>query len=180
LKPALDEMKDMTRKLRQKSDLRVKIAGLQNRLPVAEKALANIERLQAESRSKAVSEALAVTSDDLRQQQALIATELQAARLQLEELVAQDFSFNEASRSYLKSFFNSTPLHEPRAQAMMRRPSPTTYPKAKTREPEMTRQRIVLKTLTALIRCGPRTGGCRRDLRRRHRAFAKQNLARAQ
>ncbi|MCG6863091.1 MAG: mechanosensitive ion channel family protein, partial [Chromatiaceae bacterium] len=111
LKPALDEMKDMTSRVRQKSDLRDKIAVFEERLPVAEKALANIERLLAKSRGKAVTEALEATAEDWRQQRALIATDLQATRLQLEELVAQDVSFTEASRGYLKSFFEKRGLY---------------------------------------------------------------------
>jgi len=111
LKPALDEMKDMTSKVRQKSELREKIADFQERLPVVEKALANIDRLLDESRRKAVTEALQLTADEWRQKQTLVQTELQAAQLQLQELVAQDVSFSEASRSYLKSFFEKRGLY---------------------------------------------------------------------
>ena len=111
LKPAIDEIKSMTSDVRTKSDLREKIAIYEKRLPVTEKALANIERLLGDTENAALREALEFTAEDWRKKQALIQTELQAARLQLDELKAQEVSFTQASRSYLKSFFEKRGLY---------------------------------------------------------------------
>ena len=111
LKPALDEMRDMTSHVRQKSELRESIADFEQRLPVVEQALANVERLLAHSDHAAVTQALELTAEDWRQQQALMRSELQAARLRLDKLVASEVSLTEASRSYLKSFFQKRGLY---------------------------------------------------------------------
>jgi len=50
LKPAIDEMKEMTSRVRQKSDLKEKITYYQERLPVIKQALANVEQLVAQSK----------------------------------------------------------------------------------------------------------------------------------
>ena len=54
LKPALDEMKEMTSHVRQKSDLREKIVYYEERLPVIERALANVGRLQKQSKDESL------------------------------------------------------------------------------------------------------------------------------
>jgi hypothetical protein len=111
LKPALDEMREMTAHVRQKSDLKEKIASYDERLPVLEKALTNVQRLMAKSKDPAIVEALQVTADNWQRQQAFMQSELQAARLQLEKLVASEVSLAQASESYLKSFFQARGLY---------------------------------------------------------------------
>jgi len=111
LKPALDEMKEMTSHVRQKSDLKEKIASYEERLPVIDKALANIQRLMKRSKDRTVTEALQVTADNWERQQAFMQSELQAARLQLEKVVASEVSLAQASESYLKSFFRARGLY---------------------------------------------------------------------
>jgi hypothetical protein len=105
LKPALDEMKDMTAHVRQKSELREKITFYQERLQVIGKALVNIRSLLDVSENDAVRKSLKNTEDRWLNQQELMQGELQAARLQLEKLEASETSLTEASQSYLKSFF---------------------------------------------------------------------------
>ena len=111
LKPALDEMKDMTSHVRQKSDLREKIAYYEERLPVIEKALSNISRLQEQSKDKSLKKSLNATAGIWRKQQAFMQSELQAARLELNKLEAAETSITEASQSYLKSFFQKRGLY---------------------------------------------------------------------
>jgi hypothetical protein len=111
LKPALDEMKEMTSHVRQKSDLKEKIAYYQDRLTVIGKAIANVERLLAETKDKPVRETLKTTLDNWRKQQTFMQSELEAAQLQLEKLVAEEVSITEASQSYLKSFFQQRGLY---------------------------------------------------------------------
>ena len=111
LKPALDEMKEMTSHVRQKSDLREKIAYYEERLPVIEQALSNISRLQEQSKDKSLKKSLNATAGIWRKQQAFMQSELQAARLELNKLEAAETSITEASQSYLKSFFQKRGLY---------------------------------------------------------------------
>lgn len=111
LRPALDEMKEMTSHVRQRSDLKEKIAYYQERLPVMEQAIANVDRLLALSKDKSISLALKVTLDKWKRQQTFMQSELQGAQLQLEKLVASEVSISEASQSYLKSFFQQRGLY---------------------------------------------------------------------
>ncbi|MEN8803014.1 MAG: hypothetical protein ABF297_13665 [Thiogranum sp.] len=111
LKPALDEMKEMTSHVRQKSDLREKIAYYEERLPVIEQALANVGRLQQQGKDKSLQKSLKSTAGIWRKQQAFMQSELQAARLELGKLEAAETSITEASQSYLKSFFQKRGLY---------------------------------------------------------------------
>lgn len=111
LKPAIDELKDMTSRMRQKSDLKEKIAYYEARLPVAEAAMANVGRLLAASGDKEVNGRLEATADSWQKQRDLMRSELQAARLELDKLIAADTSLAEASESYLKAFFQKRGLY---------------------------------------------------------------------
>ena len=104
-------MKEMTSHVRQKSDLREKIAYYEERLPVIEQALSNISRLQEQSKDKSLKKSLNATAGIWRKQQAFMQSELQAARLELNKLEAAETSITEASQSYLKSFFQKRGLY---------------------------------------------------------------------
>ncbi|MFW2438271.1 MAG: hypothetical protein ACN4GR_02755 [Arenicellales bacterium] len=105
LKPALDEMKEMTSHVRQKSDLREKIAQYEERLQTIDEALIHIQTLQDASTDKTVIQSLNSIGVNWRKQKGLMQGELQAARLQLEKLENSESSLSDASQSYLKSFF---------------------------------------------------------------------------
>ena len=111
LKPAIDEMKDMTSRVRQKSSLREKIAYYQSRLPVLDKALANATQLLEQSNDQATTARLKAIVDAWQKQRSLMQGELQATSLQLEKLLATETSLTEASQSYLKSFFQKRGLY---------------------------------------------------------------------
>ena len=111
LKPAIDEMKEMTAHVRQKSDLREKIVSYEERLPVMEQALANVQRLSEQSEDAAITQALKVTEENWQRQQSVMKSELQAAQLQLEKLEAAEVSLSEASQSYLKTFFQERGMY---------------------------------------------------------------------
>jgi len=104
-------MKEMTSHVRQKSDLREKIVYYEERLPVIERALSNISRLQEQSKDKSLQKSLKGTTGIWRKQQAFMQSELQAARLELDKLEAAETSITEASHSYLKSFFQKRGLY---------------------------------------------------------------------
>lgn len=111
VRPAIDEMKEMTAKVRQKSELKEKIAFYQERLPIIEKALSNIDALIGTGTEKDLLESLRVIRSQWVKQQAFMQSELQAARLQLQKLVESETSLVEASQSYLKSFFRKRGLY---------------------------------------------------------------------
>jgi hypothetical protein len=111
LKPALDEMKEMTSHVRLKSDLRDKITYFSERLPLLEQALANNERLQQQSSDESLVASLQSTAEVWSKQQAFMQSELRAAQLQLEKLEAAETSLAEASQNYLKSFFQKRGLY---------------------------------------------------------------------
>lgn len=119
LRPAIDEVKEMTARIRQKSDLKEKIAYYADRLEVVEEALANVERLQQQSQSKEVKRALLDLQKSWQKKQAFMKSEMQTAKLQLDELVASETSITEASQSYLKSFFQKRGLYLTEALLMV-------------------------------------------------------------
>ncbi|MCU7930838.1 MAG: hypothetical protein KZQ90_08560 [Candidatus Thiodiazotropha sp. (ex Codakia rugifera)] len=111
LKPALDEMKDMTSKVRQKSELKEKITYYGERLGVLEGALRNIDQLRQKSDSEKLQSSLDSLADGWRKDQAFMSSEHQAARLQLDELLAAEVSITDASQNYLKNFFQRRGLY---------------------------------------------------------------------
>lgn len=111
LKPALDEMKEMTSHVRQKSDLKDKIDYYRERLPVMEQAITNADRLRSSSKDETVALALKVTLDKWQRQQSFMQSELQAAEVRLQELIASEVSITQASQSYLKTFFQARGLY---------------------------------------------------------------------
>ena len=119
LRPAIDEMKEMTARIRQKSDLKEKIAYYADRLKVVNDALANVERLQQQSESKAMKSALLDLQRSWQKKQAFMKSEMETAKLQLDELVASETSIAEASQSYLKSFFQKRGLYLTEALLMV-------------------------------------------------------------
>lgn len=111
LKPAIDEMKDMTARIRKKSDLKEKVVYYTDRLAIVEAALVNVERLQEQAQSEGLKQALTVMAGNWEKNRAFMRSELQSAQLQLDELMASEASLAEASQSYLKSFFQRRGLY---------------------------------------------------------------------
>lgn len=111
LEPALKEMKHMTGRVRQKSDLRERIALFNARLPDTRKAIANLARLKAQTKDKAILGNLNELLDYWQQQESLMLSELQAAELRLEQLKQEEMSLAETSQSYLKNFFQRRGLY---------------------------------------------------------------------
>ncbi|MCP5312911.1 MAG: hypothetical protein H6955_05110 [Chromatiaceae bacterium] len=111
LRPAIDEMKEMTAHVRQKADLREKIAYYNERMPTIEQAIANLERLAAQTEDAVLSTAIAGVLGDWKRQYAFMNSELQTAQLQLAKLVESETSIAEASQGYLKSFFQKRGLY---------------------------------------------------------------------
>jgi hypothetical protein len=111
LKPAIDEMKDMTSRMRQKSDLKERITYYSDRLAIVETALTNIELLQGQAESEQLKATLGAMQVNWQKSRAFMQSELQSAQLQLDELMASEASLAEASQSYLKTFFQKRGLY---------------------------------------------------------------------
>jgi outer membrane murein-binding lipoprotein Lpp len=111
LRPALKEMKDMTSHVRLKSDLKDKIAYYRDKLPVTERAVANISGLLQNTGDPALQKRLQTMLAEWQKQLTFMQSELQAAELQLDKLEQSEASLAEASQSYLKSFFQKRGLY---------------------------------------------------------------------
>ena len=111
LKPALQEMKDMTSHVRMKADLKDKIAYYHEKLPVVQKAVVNITRLLESTEDPSLQKNLKRMLADWQKQLTFMQSELQSAELQLEKLERSEASLAEASQSYLKGFFQKRGLY---------------------------------------------------------------------
>ena len=105
LEPALKEMKHATSAVRQKSQLRDKITYFEQREPIAKEALMHIAALNRANKNKKIAQALKKMNRNWSKQLVFIQSELQAKRLQLNKLEAQDSSFVDKSESFFKDFF---------------------------------------------------------------------------
>jgi hypothetical protein len=111
LRPALKEMREMTSRVRLKSDLKDKIAYYHEKLPITERAVANITGLLAHTEDESLQQHLRTMLADWRKQLTFLQSELQSAQLQLDKLERSEASLAEASQSYLKSFFQKRGLY---------------------------------------------------------------------
>lgn len=111
LKPAFEEMRELTARVRQKTALKEKILYYEERLPVIEMVIANISRLLASSTDEELSIALDSSIQNWIKQQTFMQSELQAAEVQLNKLLASEASLTEASQHHLKSFFTKRGLY---------------------------------------------------------------------
>jgi small-conductance mechanosensitive channel len=111
VRPAIDEMKEMTARVRQKSELKKRIAYYQEQLPIVSEALTNIANLKQAGDNEGLIQSLDQIEGQWAKQQAFIRSELGAAQLQLNKLNAAETSLAEASQSYLKSFFQRRGLY---------------------------------------------------------------------
>lgn len=111
IRPAIDEMKEMTSRVRQKSDLKEKIAYFNARLPVIENALANIELLKENQENKSLQSSLSNTANGWIKQQTFMLSELHAAELQFNKLIEAEMEEAKSSKSSLKEFFKKRGLY---------------------------------------------------------------------
>jgi hypothetical protein len=119
LRPAIDEMKEMTAHVRLKSELRERTTFYSERIPIIEQALANIKGLLAQTKEKALRTSLQASAEDWQKKLNFMQSELQAAQLRMEKLEASERSITEASQSYLKSFFQKRGLYLTEALGVM-------------------------------------------------------------
>ncbi len=111
LKPAFDEMKEMTSQVRQKSELKENISFHSSRLPVIQQAIDNTETLRKQTKNKRLRKALNEIKKNWEKKQSLLQSELQANQLQLDKLLAAEIALAESSDNYLKTFFQKRGLY---------------------------------------------------------------------
>jgi len=105
LRPALKELKDMTSHVREKSDLKERIAYYNTRLPIARHAVENVSRLLQAADNRPLQETLQGILADWKKQLTYLQGEKQSAELRLSKLEQSEETIAQASQSYLKSFF---------------------------------------------------------------------------
>jgi len=88
-----------------------KITYYQDKLPIAEHAVAHITGLLDENEDPSLEGYLQRVLSDWQKQLTFIQSELLTAELKLEKLVASEASLADASQSYLKSFFQKRGLY---------------------------------------------------------------------
>lgn len=119
LRPALHEIRDMTRHVREKSDLKDRIAYYDTKLPIAEHAVENINRLLQQTGNKMLKNNLQDVLEEWKKQLTYIQGERQSAELQLAKLEQSEETLAQASQSYLKSFFQKRGLYLAQALLVM-------------------------------------------------------------
>ena len=100
----MKEMKGLTSHVRAKSAQRDKIVYFDERIPVAEEALANIETRLSKTDPGALRDSLTSLRDEWQDQLTFMTSQLQSAQFQLSKLEASEVSLTEASQSYFKTF----------------------------------------------------------------------------
>lgn len=105
LEPALKEMKHATSDVRLKSQLREKVTYYKQREPIAKQALKNIALLNRANKNKKIKKALVKMNKNWSKQLVFIESELQAKRLQLKKLEAQEKTLANKSEDFFKNFF---------------------------------------------------------------------------
>ena len=105
LKPVFEEMRELTADARQKTALNEKIAFYQERIPVIQSAIENISTLQKSNAGDTLSSALNDSIKNWQQKQTFMQSELQAAEVQLNKILAAESSLTESYQGFFKSFF---------------------------------------------------------------------------
>lgn len=111
LEPAMKEMKEMTSHVREKSEQRDRINYYSEKLPTTRRAVANIQRLLENADDEALKAELQDMLEAWQKQLKFLQSEVQSATLRLRNLENSEVSLAQASKSYLKSFFQARGLY---------------------------------------------------------------------
>lgn len=111
LKPAMDEIKNMTSDVRMKSDLRERMAIYVERLPIAHQAYEHVNGLVNAVQSKGLKRRLSTERDYWKNQVEVIEGRLQAANLQLQRLQKDDLPIAGRAQNYFREFFQRRGLY---------------------------------------------------------------------
>ncbi len=105
LEPALKEMKHATSDVRLKSQIREKTLYYEQRIPILKEALKNISVLNRANKNKKIKTELIKMNKAWSKQLVFIESELQAKKLQLEKIEAQEKILAGNTESVFKDFF---------------------------------------------------------------------------
>ncbi|TIH13407.1 hypothetical protein D0S45_15225 [Marinifilum sp. JC120] len=107
VRPLLQELKEMTKRPRQIERLKSRVAYFESRLPRAEEAVKNIDKLIAAAKSPLLKTELEILKTDFTKRQTNIDNQLDVARFELNELTKDKQSFYESTKKVMAVFFKS-------------------------------------------------------------------------
>ena len=111
VRPALDEMKRMTAKVRQKSQLNMELEHATKLLPEAKDAVKNLKVLIAETEDRTIKKELKKELAEWENRVQQLDNERSIAQMQLEQLEREEESMVEASQKSIKHFFKTRGLY---------------------------------------------------------------------
>ncbi len=111
VRPALDEMKRVTAKMRQKSQLNMELERATKLLPEAKEAVENLKALMARAEDRAVKTELKKELAEWQNKVQQLDNELSIARMQLDQLDREEESMVEASQKSVKHFLQTRGLY---------------------------------------------------------------------
>ena len=111
LEPLMKELKGLTSHVRAKAALRDKLTYFNERIPVAEDALVNLQTLLAKAKDPVLKQSLSDMQGEWRNQLTFMSSQVQSAEFQLSKLESTEVSLSEASQSYFKTFVRNRGLY---------------------------------------------------------------------
>jgi len=110
IKPGIMELKQMTQKARQKSDLKEELSRYQELRPIARQANENLTALISRTQDPQLKQGLEKLVPEWQGQERQIASRLEITQLQLAELEAEDQSILDTTQKSIKQFFKTRGL----------------------------------------------------------------------
>ncbi len=111
LEPLMKEAKGLTSHVRAKTVQRDKISYYQERIPIAQAAVLNLEHLIENSDRGVLRSNLLEMRSEWKDQLTFMSSQLSTAQFQLEKLESSEVSLTEASQSYFKTFVRTRGLY---------------------------------------------------------------------
>ncbi len=110
IKPGIMELKQMTQKARQKSDLKEELSRYQELRPIARQANENLMALISRTQDPQLKQGLEKLVPEWQGQERQIASRLEITQMQLAELEAEDQSILDTTQKSIKQFFKTRGL----------------------------------------------------------------------
>ncbi|WP_027722985.1 membrane protein [Maridesulfovibrio zosterae] len=107
IKPLFNELKEMTKRPRQIERLKSRVAYFESRLPSANEAVANIDKLISAAKSEQLKEELQRLKIEFEKKKTNINNQLDVAHFELNELQKEKKSFYESTMKVMAVFFKS-------------------------------------------------------------------------
>lgn len=111
VEPGIKELKRLTIRTRQKSELRDKIVHLQELSKTAKKAVAHLEAVHGETENKAVQGKIKLLEPEWQNIEKRLQNKLEIAERELQKLELQDVSLVESSSNSLRTFVKNRGLY---------------------------------------------------------------------